>query len=382
LCCDGRLEGITRAACYTGSIDQSLRRVHMIQRLFLKLFFATILFSVSSVYAAGAVGRLPTVRRHELTFYSRRDGNFDVYLADTDRALVVNFTRHPDEDMRPAWSPNGEELVFYSTQGTEFQTTGLYTMDADGRGRQLLADSGFSQTYPSWSPDGRTITYSSNRSSAVGIFNIDVADGTRQQVNTYRASLLAHSPDGRQIVFMASCENNCDIFVMDADGGNVRPITRNGVFDVFPAWSPDSRQIAFMSNRNLYFEIYVADVECATAAEDCEGTARQLTENRDFDGFPVWSPDGRRLLYSSDRNGNFELYTVETMCGAAANHCEAAARRLTDQPSRDISPAWSPDGRSIAFISGRDVYVMDADGGNIRHIMDDVLPDQFLVWRP
>jgi TolB protein len=352
----------------------------MIQRLFLKIFFASILFTVSSVYAAGTVGRLPG-ERHELTFYSRRDGNFDVYLADTDRALVVNFTRHPDEDMRPAWSPDGQEMVFYSTQGTEFQTTGLYTMDADGRGRQLLADTGFSQTYPSWSSDSRTITYSSNRGGEVGIFNIDVTDGLRQQVNTYRASLLAHSPDGRRVVFMSSCDNNCDIYMMDADGSNVRQITRNGVFDVFPAWSPDSRSLAFMSNRSNYFEIYVVDVECAALAEDCEGAARQLTDNRDFDGFPVWSPDGRLILYSSDRDGNFELFRVETDCGEASA-CEEAAQRLTDQPSRDISPAWSPDGHAIAFISGRNVYVMDADGGNVRHIMNDVLPDQFLVWRP
>jgi len=354
----------------------------MIQRLFLKLVFVVVALSVSGVYMAGAVGRLPFTPRHELTFYSRRDGNFEIYLADTDRALVVNLTRHPYQDIRPAWSPDGEGLVFYSSRGAEPQVAGLYRMDANGRHRRLLTGSGISETYPNWSPDGRTITYSSDRRWGVGIFSVDVTSGENRQINSARASLLAYSPDGRQIAFMSSCDNNCDIYVMDVDGDNVRPITQNGTFDVFPAWSPDSRQLAFMSNRSRFFEIYVADVECAALADTCEKAARQLTANRDFDGFPVWSPDGRLLLYSSDRNGNFELYSVETACGAEANVCEKAARRLTDQPSRDISPSWSPDGRWIAFISGRDVYVMDANGGSIRHIMDDVLPDQFLVWRP
>jgi len=137
-----------------------------------------------------------------------------------------------------------------------------------------------------------------------------------------------------------------------------------------------------MSNRDDFFEVYIAAADCPDLPGGCTPNLYRLTDNRAFDGFPVWSPDGTQLLFSSDRSGNFELYTVEVACIRQPLDCSAVTRRLTDQPARDISPSWSPDGRHIAFISGRAVYVMNADGSHIRPMMDDVLPDQFLVWRP
>lgn len=351
----------------------------MIHAVFLKLVCAIIGLSLLSIWTSISSAHLPAERSHQLTFYSRRDGNFEIYLADIDRGLVMNISRHDAEDTLPAWSPDGEQLVFYSTRGL---AEGLYRIASDGQPALLFTESGQSETYPLWSTDGHSIIYSFDRRGGVGIYTISVSGGQPTRISDDLAALMTYSPDGRQIGFMADCDNNCDLFLMDADGGNVRTITRNGLFDVFPAWSPDSRSIVFMSNRDRFFELYVAAADCVALPGGCNNNLQRLTDNRDFDGFPVWSPDGKNLLFSSDRDGNFELYLLDAACISQPDTCEQTMRRLTYQPAHDISPSWSPDGRWIAFISGRAVYVMDHEGGSMRQIMDDVLPDQFLVWRP
>jgi Tol biopolymer transport system component len=352
----------------------------MIQHSFLKLFILMTCLSASSVWAAETIARLPDLQPHELAFYSRHEGNFEIYLADADREIVVNLTRSPDQDTRPAWSSDGTQIAFYSARGRS-DKSGIYVMDADGGHPQWLAQGGLSEAYPAWSPDGHSLAYSSEGRDNTGVYKVDVDSGRERLIYDEYTALLSYSPDGRRMVFMSACDNHCDIFVMDADGENVRRLTHNGLFDMFPTWSPDSQEIAFMSNRDQFFELYVMDADCPSPVGECSRVTR-LSDNRDFDGFPVWSPDGRKLLFSTDRNGNFDLYTVDVRCADKPGGCEQSARQLTNQPRRDLSPAWSADGREIAFISGRDVYVMDADGSHLRHIMDDVLPDQFLAWRP
>jgi Tol biopolymer transport system component len=349
--------------------------------LWVKLAFVILGLFIGSIWGVRLVGQSSIIPFHELAFYSRKQEHFEIYRADADRGLVVRLTSFVSESIRPAWSPDGTQIAFFSLRANSDVVSGLYLMDVEGHNPRLLSTT-VGQSNPAWSPDSRSIIYSSDQRGSEGIYRITVADGVIQQISDKPTSLLAVSPDGRQIAFMSACDNNCDIFVADGDGSNLRQLTRNGLFDVFPVWSPDSQQIAFMSNRDQFFEIYVVDADCTTRPGGCDANARRLTYNRDFDGFPNWSPDGQRLVLSSDRGGNFDLYTIDVTCMQNRGDCAAATQRLTDEPGRDLSPVWSPDGQRIAFISGRDVYVMDADGQNIRHLMDDVLPDQFLAWRP
>ena len=140
---------------------------------------------------------------------------------------------------------------------------------------------------------------------------------------------------------------------MNADGSGVTRLTDNDADDWSPAWSPDGRRIAFDSNRDGDFEIYVMNA-------DGSGVTR-LTDNDADDWSPAWSPDGRRIAFDSDRDGDFEIYVM--------NADGSGVTRLTDNDADDWSPAWSPDGRRIAFDSNRDgdfeIYVMNADGSGI-----------------
>lgn len=108
--------------------------------------------------------------------------------------------------------------------------------------------------------------------------------------------------------------------------------------DGSPAWSPDGRRIAFYSQRDGNAEIYVMNA-------DGSGATR-LTNTSADEGYPAWSPDGRRISFDSDRDGNFEIYAMDA---DGAN-----VRRLTSHRARDVSAAWSPDGSKIVFMSDRD----------------------------
>jgi Tol biopolymer transport system component len=150
----------------------------------------------------------------------------------------------------------------------------------------------------------------------------------------------------------------------------VQRLTYDEAVDGGPAWSPDGGQIAFYSARDGYTEIYVMDAD--------GGNVRRLTDNSAADFSPIWSPDGRQIVFQSERDGNFEIYVMDADGGNV--------RRLTDDPAADGAPAWSPDGRQITFYSARDgdfeIYVMDADGGNVRRLTDSAGDDYSPAWRP
>jgi Tol biopolymer transport system component len=108
--------------------------------------------------------------------------------------------------------------------------------------------------------------------------------------------------------------------------------------DGSPAWSPDGTRIAFYSERDGNAEIYVMQA-------DGSGVTR-LTHTKADEGYPSWSPDGRTISFDSDRDGNFEIY--------AMNADGSNVRPLTKHPARDVSASWSPDGSKIVFMSDRD----------------------------
>ena len=163
-----------------------------------------------------------------------------------------------------------------------------------------------------------------------------------------------------------------------ADGGvgaaptpaSTTRLTYNDGFDLFPVWSPDGRRIAFDSDRDGNWEIYVMNA-------DGSGVTR-LTDNDAADGFPAWSPDGRRITFDSDRDGNWEIYVM--------NADGSGVARLTDNGAADGFPAWSPDGRRIAFESNRDgnveIYLMNPDGSGVVRLTYNGAADFSPAWSP
>lgn len=169
---------------------------------------------------------------------------------------------------------------------------------------------------------------------------------------------------------MLGWEDNADIYTMDTAGGDLVRLTGDGAYVYSPTWSPDGARIAFYSDVDGDGEIYVMSWDGSDR--------RQLTNNHVEDGGPSWSPDGSRLAFHSVRDGNKEIYVMEA---DGSN-----VLRLTSHAADDQYPAWSPDGRHIAFDSKRDgkrdIWLMDLAGGSLRRLTDNPGDDWWVAWSP
>jgi Tol biopolymer transport system component len=169
-------------------------------------------------------------------------------------------------------------------------------MNADGSNVRQLTSDPVEEYNPAWSPDGQFIAYLNNRST--GSLYIMKSDGsTQRQISDAIHQLLSWAPDGESI--LATMETR--LFVEDLDGNLSYPFTSNYT-DREGVWSPDGSKIAFSSNRADDRNIFTMNADGSNI--------QQLTFDEGLDILPSWSPDGSRLAFVSDRDGNREIYTV------------------------------------------------------------------------
>jgi dipeptidyl aminopeptidase/acylaminoacyl peptidase len=183
---------------------------------------------------------------------------------------------------------------------------------------------------------------------------------------------VAASPGSNgQIAFERRSPIGGAIALVNADGTVAQPgpVVATGPADRDPTWAPDGRRLAFMSNRDGNEEIYVLDTET--------GAQTRLTFNPAQDHDPTWSPDGTQIAFASDRDGNQEIYAISAAGGTE--------RRLTADPALERQPAWSSSG-VIAFASDRtgdfELYTMDSQGSFVAQLTQDPGPDIDPSWAP
>jgi Tol biopolymer transport system component len=248
----------------------------------------------------------------------------------------------------------------------------LYTLrPSDGRVLRRLTENEGLNTSPTWSPSGKQIAFASDRNTRQNDVYVVNAHGSGQ---TDIASLdgddshsPAWSPAGTRIVFVRDLNDTAgeDLYVMNADGSDVHRIVTAPGFDNSPAWSPDGKLIAYAHNTLL-----------RTVRPDGSET-RTLAKNA---GQPSWSASGRRIVYA---------------CGShicSIGRAGAKRRQLTHGAALDSAPACSPDGRLIVFLSDRaflarsvrpaDLYVMHSDGTHLRRLTRDRVDDFAPDWQP
>ncbi|MBI4750895.1 MAG: PD40 domain-containing protein [Acidobacteria bacterium] len=270
----------------------------------------------------------------------RGTANFDLWTYIPGTKKYTQLTTHEGNDHWPLWSPDSGEIYYVSD---EDQTFNLWMMSSTGAGKRKLTsfkDDGV--RFPTISANGKMIAFESStdlyvmetagkspRKLQIEAPTDDSENPTDRRVLTGQATEMAPSPDGEQVAFVVRGE----IFVVKKDGGQAKAI------------------------------------------------ASHATREQDL----VWSADGKSLVFVSARDGNLELYSVtsdETEEKRLSWALKTKITRLTESPEPESNPAFSPDGKKLAFVRGRgDLYVADADGKNPVRLVEGWSTPQF-SWSP
>ena len=263
------------------------------------------------------------------------DGNWDIYSMNVDGNNLVQLTDHPGPDDHPSGSPDGRRITFTSRRGL---TPDLYVMNSDGTNVIRLTRDNFVERRSSWSPDSTRIAFSSfcKLKLKCDIFTVDANGENRTRLTEHEMKNVdpSWSPDGSKIAFVSApnfgAQDPRHIFVMNADGKEMRNLTgdTNLKYNRHPTWSPDGRRIAFESQR--VFEGH--DIYVITA----EGKKLEQLTQEGNNWMPAFSPDGRKIAFASSREGDFNIYLMDS------NGRNVVKLTRTPAGTENMSPSWLP----------------------------------------
>ncbi|WP_263385108.1 amidohydrolase family protein [Granulicella arctica] len=365
-----------------------------------------------------------------ITFFGYLDGGYDIWTIAPDGTNQHKLTWGPYDDREPAYSHDGTHIAFASDRDNPLGSSyNIWTLDLRSGELKRMTNDPSENHMPTWSPDDKEIAFSSTRDEGEAIWAIDVATGNERKVLSAHGTVSAPSwgPDGKLVYhstsgngsqlevdgkaittaenafpFRVSWDSSNEFFyvsdgkirkrspganesrtvdfratmqVMRAYGTYVR---RKRDFDstaprpvlgiVRPMISPDGKMVAFAA---------VGDIYVMPIGEK----PVNITKDKFLDTDPAWSPDGRQLVYSSDKGGNhlqLRIYDVEAKVD----------RQLTDLPTQPQGASWSPDGKRIAFFDVDNVWraaqvsVVDVQTGKVTKIHETLNAPGMPTWSP
>jgi TolB protein len=288
------------------------------------IVFVLLALVVLVVGAAPAGAAFPGTNG-KIAFASDRDGNYEIYVMNSDGSFQTRLTNNAASDSDPAWSADGTQIVFVSARDGNNE---IYKMNSDGTGQTRLTNNPAHDADPGWSPDGTQIVFTSNR------------------------------------------DGNNEIYKMNADGTGQTRLTVNSASDGFPTWSPDGTKIAFHSDRDGNFEIY---------SMNADGTAQtNLTNNPAEDQSPTWTPDGKQIGFATNRPSGSGQHDIWLM-----NADGSGPVPVSNVSNDEASPAAAPNGggagveQLLSLANGWEIY--SSTGADLsNNAANDVSPD----WQP
>ena len=233
-------------------------------------------------------------------------GHWQIYKLHRETGAMSRLTHTDTNADFPVFSPDGKQIAFGIEEG---ETSNIWVINADGSGlKQLTHSEGKRNIHPFWSADGKQLLFNSNRMNKDGFA----------------------------------------LYSMNADGSNQKPLSDPNEMRTFASWSPDGTKIVFVKWWNDWKnrDVFVMNSDGSNEIN--------LSKNADAkDGWPTWFPDGEKVVFASDREGHYQIYSADIDGNSV--------KKLVDSPYSDVRAFVSPDGQWVSFDRGvgtsRDVYV-------------------------
>ncbi len=241
--------------------------------------------------------------KSQILFVSNRDGNSEIYVMNFDGGNVRRLTQNKTDEVYANWSPDGRRIVYESSPQLGVESD-VWTMDADGANQRNLTNAPGQDSRPVFSPDGLRIAFGSNR---------NLAD-----------------------------RRDSNVWTMNTDGGDLKQLTDSNAFESDANFSPDGRKIAYTRAMNGgVFDIWTMN------ADGSNQTNLTNTDKSD-EALPVYSPDGTRLVFSSNLESLSPRYDLWTILATGENR-----QRVTIHPANDLEAVWLTD-TTLVFQSNRE----------------------------
>jgi len=268
----------------------------------------------------------------------------EIYIMDWDGANLKKVTSHNSIALSPNWSPDGKKILYTAfvskvlPKGKKgLRNPDLFMLDLAKGQRWLISDRMGLNSGGTFHPNGDSILMTMSEKGNSDIYRVDLEGNVKKKLTSGPSGALnvepSVSPDGAKVAFSSDRLGKPMIWVMDIDGTNAAKRTTAGVYNSSPSWSPDGKKIAFAGLDDRHYDIFIMDadgskIERLTTKKKNDGSGKWST-NED----PVFSPDGRFIMYSSDRDGVNQVYII--------NVDGTNERRITFDRNNYYKPRWS-----------------------------------------